>query len=390
MAAPRSLVSVLVPIATLLGCTAGTNRPATGTAGTGVITGGAGDTGTPGTGGTTGFGGGVIITGEGATSGAAGTGAGGSRSCGLQSFDLERKPAEVLLVLDRSASMKDPPDGATATTPKWDLILPAVKKVIMDTDTSLSWGYKVFPEIDNTEHKACVAGNTTDNVRVEMGAMNATNVINAINMTTDEGDGTPTADAINTAVNYLKKLTTTNPKYILLATDGQPSCADTTVDTDGARTLAKSAVMNAAAAGFHTFVVGVATTKASDKEVLNDLADAGLEPRNDPRPLADHFYLGTTQAELGTALQVITGSVASCIFKLNQPPPVPDNPAKLGVYITGAMTKIPYDGTMMNGWAYTDSTSTTVQVFGNWCDQIKGAGANKVQIIFGCIDIDVP
>ena len=391
MAATRTslvLAFAFVFATSALACTAGTNRPASGQGGTGpVITGGAG-TGGSSSAGATGFGGGVIITGLGGSTGIAGnTGAGGGRTCGLQSFELERKPAEVLLVLDRSASMKDPPDGATNTTPKWDLILPAVKKVIMDSDTALSWGLKTFPEGEGSE---CVAGSVTNKVDVPMAAMNATAVVNQINMTTDEGNGTPTGDAINAAVVYLKSLTSTNPKYILLATDGEPSCAGTSEGSSTARPYAVAAVRAAATAGIHTFVVGVATTKASAKMVLNELADAGLEPRDDPRPLADHFYLGTTQAELASALAVITGSVASCIFPLNPPPPVLNNPNKLGVYLTGNMTKIPYDPTMTNGWSYVDTANSAVRVYGDWCEMIKGAGSNMVQIVFGCIDIDVP
>jgi hypothetical protein len=302
-------------------------------------------------------------------------------------FELERKPAEVLLVLDRSASMKDPPDGATTSTPKWDLILPAVKSVIIESDAALSWGLKTFPEGEGSE---CVAGSVTNKVDVPMAAMNATAVVNQINMTTDEGNGTPTGDAINAAVTYLKSLPSTNPKYILLATDGEPSCAGTTTGSSSARPYAVQAVTAAATAGIHTFVVGVATTKASAKTVLNDLAVAGLEPRDDPRPLADRFYLGTTQAELASALAVITGSVSNCIFPLNPPPPVLNNPNKLGVYVTGSMTKIPHDPTMTNGWSYVDAANTAVRVYGEWCETIQSAGANMVQIILGCPDIDVP
>jgi hypothetical protein len=389
MAATRSLFGVLLALSLglpLAACTAGTNRPATGAAGTGIVITGEGGSGAAGT---TGFGGTPIITGEGGNTGTgvAGTTGAGGRTCGLQSFALERKPAEVLLVLDRSASMKDPPEGATSTTPKWDLVLPAVKQVIMDSNTALSWGMKTFPEGEGLE---CIAASVTSKIDVAMAPMNATNVVNAINMTTDDGNGTPTGDAINAAVTYLKSLTSTNPKYILLATDGEPSCAGTAKGQETARPYAVAAVRAAATAGIHTFVVGVATTKTAAKMVLNEMADAGLEPRNDPRPLADHFYLGTTQAELAQALSIITGSVTNCIFPLNPPPPVLNNPNKLGVYVTGSMTKIPYDPTMTNGWSYVDAANSAVRVYGEWCETIRGAGANMVQIIFGCVDIDVP
>ena len=367
--------------ATVAACTAGTNAPATGGAGTtGTGTGVAGTTGSAGRGGsgpagTTGIGGFNL----------AGSGGGGGRSCGLQSFDLERKPAEILLLLDRSASMKDPPDGApSGSAPKWDLIIPAVKKVIMDSDMSVHWGLKVFPEGNGSE---CVAGSVTNKIDVPIAPMNAATVVNAINMTTDEGNGTPTGDAVNAAVAYLQTLTSTNRKYILLATDGEPSCAGTSQGSSSARPFAVTAVTNAANLSFHTFVVGVATTKDSATTVLNDLAVAGKEPR---AGLLTRFYLGSTQNDLSAALAFITGQASSCIFPLNPPPPVKDDPTKLGVYFTSNNTKIPHDPAGQNGWTYLNAENSSLQVYGSWCDMIKSAGSDKVQITYGCPDIDVP
>ena len=60
---------------------------------------------------------------------------GGGQMCGLQKFDVERKPAEILLLLDRSKSMIEDTtsDGVTL---KWNAVLPALKQVIMDTDAA--------------------------------------------------------------------------------------------------------------------------------------------------------------------------------------------------------------------------------------------------------------
>jgi hypothetical protein len=377
------LLSGLLVAAIAAGCTAGTNAPATGAAGSGGSgSGAAGATGGAGSGG-----GGRGGSGPAGTTGFGGINVGGTGggNCGLQSFDLERKPAEILLLLDRSASMQDPPDVTPAvSTPKWDLIIPAVKQVIMDSDASVHWGLKVFPEGEGSE---CVAGSVTSKIDVPIAPMNATAVINAINATTDEGNGTPTGDAVNAAVAYLRTLTSDNKKYILLATDGEPSCAGTSEGQTAARPYAVTAVTNAATANFHTFVVGVATTKDSATAVLNDLAVAGKEPR---AGLLTRYYLGTTQSDLSAALAFITGQASSCIFPLNPPPPVKNDPAKLGVYFTSANTKIPHDPAAANGWSYLNAENTSLQVYGPWCDMIKSAGADKVQIIYGCPLIDVP
>jgi hypothetical protein len=174
----------------------------------------------------------------------------------------------------------------------------------------------------------------------------------------------------------LKTRTSSNRKYILLATDGEPSCP---TPSDAARTYAVQSVTDAASAGFHTFVVGVATTKATATTVLNQLALAGLEARPDPNPLATKYYLANTKDELVLALQAITGVVSTCLFPLNSKPPVPNN---IAVKVDG--TKSPQDTTHMDGWDYTGPEQTAVEVFGSWCEKIKTAGANKVEIIFGC------
>ena len=171
-------------------------------------------------------------------------------------------------------------DGVTL---KWDAVLPALKKVIMDTDALVSWGLKTFPEGTGS---ACVAGSVTNNVVVPIAPMNAAAVVGALNdpanaATKPQGNGTPTGDAVTAAFNYLRTLTSTNPKYILLATDGAPSCAGTSEGGDAARTYAYTHVMAAATASppIYTFVVGVATNSSSETSTLNMLADAGGRPR---------------------------------------------------------------------------------------------------------------
>jgi hypothetical protein len=364
--------------AAVAGCTAGTGaaRPGAGSGGGDASgSGGRGGAGPVGISGLAGIGGGSVTE---------TTGTGGAH-CGLQSFDLTRKPAEILLLLDRSASMQEPPSVKPAvTTPKWDLIVPALEQVVRDTSATVQWGLKVFPE---GEGDACVAGSVTDRVDVPIAANNATAVLAAIERTTDEGNGTPTGDAVAAAAAYLRTLATNNRKYILLATDGEPSCAGTKEGQSSARPHALAAVGDAANAGIHTFVVGVATTKDSATDVLNDLAEAGLEPRTDP---ALRYYLGTTQADLSAALALIAGQASSCVFPLTPPPPIKNDPAKLGVYLDAGGTKIPYDGSALNGWAFVDAENSALEVHGAWCDAIKNASADQVQIVYGCPAIDVP
>jgi hypothetical protein len=299
-------------------------------------------------------------------------GMGEAEQCGGQTFPLEKKPAKLLFVLDRSGSMKDKPDGATASTSKWDLTFPAVNEVVTKTDSDVSWGLKTFPEGDGT---ACVV---TDAIDVPIATRNAAKVTAAVTTTTPEGDGTPTGDAMKAAVKYLDSLATsgdTDPKYILLATDGEPSCvAGTETAQDKSRPYAVQAVTDAAKAGYHTFVVGVSTTKQTATQALNDMAVAGGEARADPNPLATKYYLASTKDELVTAFGAITGVILDCRFALSSAPP---DGGHVGVLL--GKDRLPPDS-----WNFTGPDKKTIEVTGASCDQIKSGATESVQIVFGC------
>ena len=186
------------------------------------------------------------------------------------------------------------------------------------------------------------------------------------------------------AVKYLKGLSDPNPKFILLATDGEPSCADTSGSGANARTYAVQAVADAATAGIKTVVVGVATTKDSATKALNEMAVAGQMARESTDPLATKYYLANTKDELVQALLQITGQISTCVFDLTSVPPDPNN---IAVKVDGM--KVPRDTARTNGWDYMGADHLQVEVYGAWCEQIKGATAlsapsNKINFVLGC------
>ena len=387
----RALIPVLA-FAALGGC-AGTKQMPTSLTGEG----GSAVTNTGGSPGATGGSGGSVVTTTGAggsgTGGDVGiTGAGGTgANCGLYQFQPTPKNADIMMVLDRSGSMKDVPDGAPSgsTTTKWQIVVPAMEQIVTATQSSISWGLKTFPEAYTDSMTDC-AGGITKAIDVQMTPMDGSQMNATISATTPNGKGTPTSDAVNAATAYLKTVSDPNPKYLLLATDGEPDCIGTTKDSSSADPASVTAVANALSAGFPTFVVGIATTKTSSNTELNMLATAGGEGVPSSNPLASHYYLANDATTLQAALQAITGQISSCLFPLKDPPPVPNDPTKAGVYLGSGMTKIPYDGNKANGWAYVDSADSAIEVYGNWCSMIQADGAGAVQIIFGCANIDVP
>lgn len=305
--------------------------------------------------------------------------------CGIQDFDRERKPAEVLLVIDRSGSMEN--EIETGVT-RWAAIVPTVCAVIQATNSEIWWGVKSYPELDETEQ--CAPESIVPTIHVPIAENNAAAVVAEIEATTPLGDGTPTGDAIRFGLDHLleRATITDNPKYILLATDGEPNCPQDGTAEPLDHTVAQ--IDAALAAGFPTYVLGVDTTEDTAVSNLNEMAVAGGTPRppSSVNPLAAEepkFYLASTQAELEAAFRTITGEIGSCVFDLDPPPPVPDN---IAVDFSGVRTE--RDPTRQNGWEYTTDDYTQLEVYGTWCDRIKTEASNQVNIKYGCPGVPIP
>jgi len=322
---------------------------------------------------------GGLMIGTGATAGSVTLGPDGmagqaevaNGECAQQNFVLSSKPADVLLVLDRSKSMIEhtvPPMNQT----RWDAVVAGLTAVITATDASVSWGLKLFPEGEGSE---CVAASVTDAIPAQIMPGNAATVNGIITSTMALGNGTPTGDAIKAATAYLTSRNASN-QYLVLATDGQPSCPS---GSDAAVQYAVDAITAAKAAGFPTYVIGVVDpTDTSTPPRLNAMAEAGGTARTD-NPIGDKFFQAYSQDELTNSLKAVTGQVVSCVFQFDKPPPDPTN---IAVNVNGA--RIDQDTSQAQGWDYVDSAYSGLELHGDACQAVKDASENKVDIIFGC------
>src|SRR5262245_17933177 len=325
--------------------------------------------------------------------GSYGTGGARAGSSGTSSLDANcaavnqgavRLPPDILIVQDKSGSMKDSADGTCTsncgTKSKWSQVTAALNQVVGMTDTSVNWGLKFF-----SDNGHCAANGAPV---VAVAAGNASAIASAIGQASPGGN-TPTRDAIATGAAYLMGLTDTNKKYLLLATDGLPNCpagcsltnpssACTMTDNPAEDRAATDAVAAAAAAGFPVFVVGVGMTGAD--ATLNAMAMAGGMPQSGA---ATAFYSVTDTASLVNALNAILGRVASCKFNVGDAPNSMTSVNQIDVY--GDSTKIPRDTTHANGWDYTNTAHTAIEVYGPQCDAITAGTIKTVTVTFRCI-----
>jgi len=373
----RSLLSSLVLLGAALGGCTFSPGPGNGSVG---LSGGAGNRVTGG-GGSVGIGTGSGGRG-GTNGGGAGNGGGNSgvpsedANCGHQTNPIQMVPPDLLIILDRSQSMSQLPNGMACAPncngmDKWTQMTTAISQVVTQTDTTIRWGLKYF-----SNSGTCGVNN---NVAVPVGNMSGQAISTSIGGT-NPGGSTPTRVAVNTGLQYLMGLTDTNPKYILLATDGLPNCMpnnNNTMADDSPGAVA--AVAAAAAAGVPTFVVGIGTI-AKGQTTLMQLAAAGGRA---PAAAPGYFQVNST-ADLVTVLQTIQGMVASCTFTI-PPPPVPTN-----VAVHADANSIPKDTSHTNGWDYngtctaTQTTPCSIQVYGSWCDRIKAKEFKNVEALYGC------
>jgi hypothetical protein len=320
-------------------------------------------------------------------------------NCGLNSFDETIRPPDVLLILDRSASMVEHEvtglDGQLVTRAR--AAIDAVDTIIQQTERTINWGLKMFPE-GNTAY--CIV--TPNQVDVDLALSNYARISGKINADAFDGNGTPTMAAVTAGTGYLKNVMDGNSKYLILATDGEPSSnqKENQCTESDMKAAAVAAVASAAVDGIKTYVVGVNTTKSSNV-IFNQLAQAGQTA--DPPIAADeditstkntsqHFYSGDDAKGLVDALGKIAGRVSDCRFSLgSKPPPVPDNVVVKVTDASGTLVRVPIDTNHNNGWDYTGLDRLTIQVHGSWCDKVKAPTANnKVSIIFGCLGQIIP
>jgi hypothetical protein len=264
-------------------------------------------------------------------------------------------------------------DTVCQATTKWPQVTDAINEVVQQTETTIRWGLKVFPDTG-----ACTVG---DMPAVGIGDKAAMAIATAITGQTPKGGGTPTRAGITTATAYLANLPETNPKYILLATDGLPNCGSVNNNNLADDTATIAAVMDSAGKGIPVFVVGIATSggTVNSEATLNMMAMAGGRPQVG----AQAYYPVASKQMLVDTLKMIQRKIASCEFKLAKKPPYPDM-----VAVTGNGTNIPKSATA--GWDYGSPDQTSIVLTGTYCDQLTAGTITDVQTVFMCEPVFVP
>lgn len=286
--------------------------------------------------------------------------------CGAQEFSIEGVPPNVLVVLDRSCSMRNKVGGVS----KWQIAVDALNQLTTNHAGKIRWGLTLFPDIGGDQ---C----TQDAVPIQPGAGTEAQIQTLLTSSLQTADAYypngPCVTNIDTAMAQAAAEPTltdsARENFALLITDGkQAGCSDAGGDPGTEGILASMA-----AAGVRTFVVGFGGE--TDPAQMNRFADAGGIPKNDP---TTRYYQADDAATLVAELGVIASSVVGCSFSLGSAPP---DLSKLFVFFDDA--GIPRDTTHQSGWDY-DAATNQITFYGAQCDALKANQISDVDVVFGC------
>lgn len=272
----------------------------------------------------------------------------------------------VLIVLDRSGSMKD--DG------RWGQAVGALKSVVSNLDTGIAFGLMMFPGPGGGE--SCDAGAMSVMPAVGMGDA----IAGALETTWPNG-GTPTAPSLAIAKDVLAGVA--GQSYVLLVTDGAPNC-NAGLDPNHCEftgfygsegclddTRSVGSVAELAAANIPTYVIGFDTDAWSD--VLSSMASAGATGQ-DYFPVDNGTSLESTLSELA-------GNVVSCSFELDS---APSDFSYVHVTLDGA--DVPHVSTTQDGSGW-ELLGSRIELRGSSCDGLKGNEDAELGITVECTPV---
>jgi hypothetical protein len=300
-------------------------------------------------------------------------------------FILTLGTAQLLFVLDRSGSMaldlagNSPPNGPT----RWATLETGLRQAIGPFTADIAMGAKFFPmEVKTPPEEAwelCVAGGGWVDVPVALN--NASAILSKFQSTSPNG-GTPTAETLQIAAEYLGRQRAV-ARAIVLATDGAPNCnsllkqstctctfADPTKCTDfsyGAtnclddtRTLAvvKDVFLRER---IPVYVLGIGHG-GEEETFLVPTLDAMAELGGRAKPVSPKYYDVQSASQVTTALQSIRESVSRCTFLT---PSVPSDGNAIAVEVNGV--SVPRDPTHIEGWDWVDELYGVIAFFGTPC-----------------------
>jgi hypothetical protein len=299
---------------------------------------------------------------SGGSAGSNGAGSGGSPSV-CQDIMVSAAPTtpDMLIVLDRSGSMK------RGSVNRWDPSVSAVRSVTSELEDIVRFGLMMFPRAGRGGD-ACEPGRLDVEVEIE----SADEISRALNG--EPSGGTPTGETLEAAFEALDPTgmvpdQVIPPKYVLLVTDGQPTCPagdgmepPEQADID----LTTKALDKLLDAEVRTYVIGYDT---QDDPAFASLMDT----------FASHGGTGKhraveDEATLVDEIKEIAGEAIPCSYQLDMEP---EDPSFVRVTLDGRQLNLGD----ANGWSI---NGTVISLEGTSCSSLKDGQQHTVNVQVTC------
>jgi hypothetical protein len=309
---------------------------------------------------------------------------------------LNASVVDVLIVFDGSESMGVGFGSGT----RYSVVADVLSKLVDDYQGRIRFGFAQFPGADALCSDPTVTGCCAGTPAVGVAPQNGAAVQAALDRMLPPAGNTPTALALQRAHDYYARLTDNAAKrYVLLATDGLPSCTlsgtlSSSQPDDGSGGVSdacQDAVAQAQALAsdeINVLVLAVGAELTDDPagppNCLDQMAHAGGMPQS---TTGREYYSVASPEALQLTLEQIFGGVekTSCLLELN-PPPRSTEP--VAVYLD--KQQIPHNSD--NGWDFDpegDAAATSrVRIVGQYCDRIEEFRYQTIEARFGCAPCD--
>jgi von Willebrand factor type A domain len=291
-----------------------------------------------------------------------GTGS-GSDMCPAVAFTAKPTIPSVLLLVDRSGSMREDFGGVS----KWDAVRNALVDNTNGVVTTLAskayFGAMLYDEVSGT---ACPRLAT-----VPRALNNANAIRSALATQPDRNASTPTAKSIAAAAASFvaNPPPAGSPPLIVLATDGIPYVCSQGQTDDRPGSVAAAA---AAFAGGYK-VIPLSVGNGVGDQHLQDVANAGAGVQAG-QPNAP-FYKANNPAALKAAFDAIIGGVVSCDLSVNGSV-TQDQAAQAVVKLNGRTLVFNSEWQLIG--------DRTIRILGASCDELKSSAAPVVDGTFPC------
>jgi len=305
--------------------------------------------------------------------------------------NLNASVVDVLIVLDGSDSMGIGFGSGT----RYSVVADLLSNLVDDYQGRIRFGFAQFPGADALCSGQTVAGCCAGLPAVGVAPNNGAAVQQAVKDVLPLAGNTPTALALRRAHDYYAELADdATHRYVLLATDGLPSCtllgalsSNQPGDSDGgASDACQDAVAQVQALvrdGIKVLVLAVGGGLTDDPEgppnCLDQMAQAGGMQSSSGR----EYYSAASPEFLRETLEKIFGGVEQTSCSLDLGPPSP-SPALVAVYVDGQeIPRNPDDGWDFDPVGDADPTSR-ISIYGEYCDRIHQFRYSSIQAKFGC------